>query len=196
MKNDLIRNNEEAARRTKQYKLRIQWEEEKSKRELEKSELEKEYRKNLTAKRRKDDDECQRRLQQARERFIKSQEYLRQLLKEKDDRKKELVNTIIQQKVYREYFNVLNLHIDIQEVLIREHREHEDSKRTAVDNAVKDLLNRDTQYRNVLRMQVEEKLKKAERNRQQKEINRALSLTESNRQDGLRFPIFYFTLLY
>ena len=113
MNNDLIRNNEEAARRTKQYKLRIQWEEEKSKRELEKSELEKEYRKNLTAKRRKDDDECQRRLQQARERFIKSQEYLRQLLKEKDDRKKELVNTIIQQKVYREYFNVLNLHINI-----------------------------------------------------------------------------------
>jgi len=168
-----IRNNEEAARRTKQYKLRIQWEEEKSKRELEKSELEKEYRKNLTAKRRKDDDECQRRLQQARERFIKSQEYLRQLLKEKDDRKKELVNTIIQQK----------------EVLIREHREHEDSKRTAVDNAVKDLLNRDTQYRNVLRMQVEEKLKKAERNRQQNEINRALSLTESNRLDILQHQL-------
>ena len=79
--------------------MRIQWEEEKCKRELEKSELEKEYRKQLTAKRRKDNDECQRRLQQARERFIRSQEYLRQLLKEKDDRKKELIVTIIKQKV-------------------------------------------------------------------------------------------------
>jgi hypothetical protein len=79
--------------------LRIQWEEEKCKRELEKNELEKEYRRNLTAKRRKDDDECQKRLQQARERFIRSQEYLRQLLKEKDDRKKELVVSIFKQKV-------------------------------------------------------------------------------------------------
>ena len=79
--------------------MRIQWEEEKCKRELEKNELEKEYRKNLTAKRRNDDDECQKRLQQARERFIRSQEHLRQLLKEKDDRKRELVVTIYRQKV-------------------------------------------------------------------------------------------------
>ena len=79
--------------------MKIQWEEEKCKRELEKNELEKEYRKNLTAKRRKDDDECQKRLQQARERFIRSQEHLRQLLKEKDDRKKELVVSIFKQKV-------------------------------------------------------------------------------------------------
>ena len=79
--------------------MRIQWEEEKCKHELEKSELEKEYRKNLTAKRRKENDECQKRLQQARERFIRSQEHLRQLLKEKDDRKKELVETIVKQKV-------------------------------------------------------------------------------------------------
>ena len=61
--------------------------------------MEKEYRKQLTAKRRKEDDECQRRLQQARERFIRSQEYLRQLLKEKDDRKKDLIDTIVKQKV-------------------------------------------------------------------------------------------------
>ena len=61
--------------------------------------MEKEYRKQLTAKRRKEDDECQRRLHQARERFIRSQEYLRQLLKEKDDRKKELIDTIVKQKV-------------------------------------------------------------------------------------------------
>ena len=79
--------------------MRIQWEEEKCKRELEKNELEKEYHKNLTAKRRKDDDECQKRLQQARERFIRSQEHLGQLLKEKDDRKKELVVIIVRQKV-------------------------------------------------------------------------------------------------
>ena len=79
--------------------MRIQWEEEKCKRELEKNELEKEYRKNLTAKRRKENDECQIRLQQARERFIRSQEHLRQLLKEKDDRKKQLVVSIFKQKV-------------------------------------------------------------------------------------------------
>ena len=51
----------------------------------------------------------------------------------------------------------------------------------AVDDAVKDLLNRDTLYRNELKKQVEEKLKKAERNRKKQEINRAMSLTESNR---------------
>ena len=51
----------------------------------------------------------------------------------------------------------------------------------AVDDAVKDLLNRDTLYRNELRKQVEAKLKKAERNRKKQEINRVMSLTESNR---------------
>ena len=51
----------------------------------------------------------------------------------------------------------------------------------AVDNAVKDLLNRDTMYRNELRKQVKEKLKKAEINRKKQEINRAMSLNESKR---------------
>ena len=50
-----------------------------------------------------------------------------------------------------------------------------------VDDAVKDLLNRDTLYRNELMKQVGEKLKKAEINRKKQEINRAMSLTESNR---------------
>ena len=53
----------------------------------------------MTAKRRKENNDCQRRLEQARERFIKSQERLRQLLKEKDDRKKELIETLAKQKV-------------------------------------------------------------------------------------------------
>ena len=51
----------------------------------------------------------------------------------------------------------------------------------AVDIAVKDLLNRDTLYRNELRNQVEEKLKKAEINRKKQESKRAMSLTESKR---------------
>ena len=51
----------------------------------------------------------------------------------------------------------------------------------AVDNAVKDLLNRDTLYRNELRRQVDEKLKNAEINRKKQEINRAMSLSESKR---------------
>ena len=58
--------------------------------------------KNLTAKRRKENDECKIRLQQARERIIRSQE------------------------------------------LAKEHREQEEGKRVAVDNAVTYLLNRDT----------------------------------------------------
>ena len=78
-----------------------------------------------------------------------------------------------------------------QEALVKEHREQEEGKRVAVDNAVKDLLNRDTLYRNVLRKQVEEKLKKAEINRKKQEINRAMSLTESNRLFALQFNIFY-----
>ena len=53
----------------------------------------------MSAKRRKENNDCQRRLEQARERFIKSQERLRQLLKEKDDRKKELIETLAKQKV-------------------------------------------------------------------------------------------------
>ena len=56
----LFRSNKEHDCRKKQHRLRIQWEEEKCKRELEKNELEKEYRKNLTAKRRKENDECQK----------------------------------------------------------------------------------------------------------------------------------------
>ena len=79
--------------------MRNQWEEEKCKRKLEKSETEKEYRKNLTTKRRKDHFECQRRLEKARKKFIRSQEYLRQLLKEKDDRKRDLVAILVRQKV-------------------------------------------------------------------------------------------------
>ena len=53
----------------------------------------------MSAKRRKENNDCQRRLEQARERLIKSQERLRQLLKEKDDRKKELIETLAKQKV-------------------------------------------------------------------------------------------------
>ena len=67
------------------------------------------------------------------------------------------------------------------EIKRREHREQEDGKRVAVDIAVKDLLNRDTLYRNELRNQVEEKLKKAEINRKKQESKRAMSLTESKR---------------
>ena len=93
------RTNAEQERKHKQHKLRIQWEEERCKRERAKTELEKEYRKQLSAKRRKENTDCQRRLEQARERFIKSQERLRQLLKEKDDRKKDLIETLAKQKV-------------------------------------------------------------------------------------------------
>ena len=42
---------------------------------------------------------CARRLEAARDRLIRSQEHLRSLLKEKDDRKKVLIDTIAKQKV-------------------------------------------------------------------------------------------------
>ena len=71
--------------------------------------------------------------------------------------------------------------ISLQETLLKEHREREECRRLAVDNAVKDLLNRDTQYRTELKNQVEEKLKKAESQRKQLEINQSLSLTESRK---------------
>ena len=66
----------------------------------------------------------------------------------------------------------------------------------AVDNAVKDLLNRDTMYRNELRKQVEEKLKKAEINRKKQEISRAMSLTESKRWVAVQLNNSYLLLLH
>ena len=66
----------------------------------------------------------------------------------------------------------------------------------AVDNAVKDLLNRDTMYRNELRKQVEEKLKKAEINRKKQEISRAMSLTESKRCVAVQLNNSYLLLLH
>jgi hypothetical protein len=53
----------------------------------------------------------------------------------------------------------------LQKHFVKEHREQEEGKRVPVDNVVKDLINRDTLYRNEQRIQVEEKLKKAEINR-------------------------------
>lgn len=71
-----VRNNAEHERKQNQHKLRIQWEEERCKREAAKSELEKVYRKQLSEKRRKENDYCRRRLEQARDRFIRLYIYL------------------------------------------------------------------------------------------------------------------------
>ena len=64
---------------------------------------------------------------------------------------------------------------------MREHREQEDCRRLAVDQAVKDLLTRDTLYRNELKNQLEDKMKRAERRRKQNETNKLISLTEARR---------------
>ena len=56
----------------------------------------------------------------------------------------------------------------------------------AVDNAAKNLLNRNTLYIN--------ELMKDEINRKNQEINRAMSLTESNRLVADQFNIFTFTI--
>merc|ERR1712242_333443 len=93
---------------------------------------------------------------------------LRQLLKEKADRNKVLIDTLARHK----------------ETLLREHREQEESRRLAVDYAVKDLLARDTQYRNELKIQLEEKMKKAEKRRRQNETDELLSITEARRLEA------------
>ena len=69
----------------------------------------------------------------------------------------------------------------VKEALIREHREQEESKRMAVDNAVRDLLNRDTQYRNELKNQVEEKMERAEKNKKLREKHKHINIIETNR---------------
>ena len=80
--------------------MRVQWEEERRNREKLKCISEKEYQRHLKNKRCREEEEAQRRLNIAREGFLKSQEYLRQLLKEKDDRKRKLIKAIHKQKVY------------------------------------------------------------------------------------------------
>ena len=50
-----------------------------------------------------------------------------------------------------------------------------------MDYAVKDLLTRDTQYRNELKNQMEEKLKRAEKKRKQNEVNKTLNISEARR---------------
>ena len=64
---------------------------------------------------------------------------------------------------------------------MREHREQEDARRLAVDYAVKDLLTRDTQYRNELKNQMEEKMKKAEKRRKQYETDKSISASEARK---------------
>ncbi|XP_023348404.1 trichohyalin, partial [Eurytemora carolleeae] len=112
-------------------KERRKWEKDRKGREMTKKETEREFRKQLLQKRRKENEECQRRLILAREQFLESQEYLRQLLKDKDERKKNLIETINRQK----------------RTLIRQWREREETRKSSVDTAVQQLLQRDTQYR-------------------------------------------------
>ena len=50
-----------------------------------------------------------------------------------------------------------------------------------MDYAVKDLLTRDTQYRNELKNQLEEKMKKAEKRRKQFETDKSLSASEARK---------------
>ena len=71
--------------------------------------------------------------------------------------------------------------MNIQEVLLKEHREQEDNRRLAVDYAVNDLLARDTQYRNELDKQLQEKMKRAEKNKKINEDKKSLLILEARR---------------
>ena len=90
---------DEKKRRSKKEQIRVQLERERLQRDEEKSLSEKEYKRYLKNKRCRDEEESQRRINIAREGFLRSQEYLRQLLKEKDERKRYLIKTITKQKV-------------------------------------------------------------------------------------------------
>ena len=57
----------------------------------------------------------------------------------------------------------------------------EDQRRSTVDQAVEDLMARDTQYREELRRQIEQKLDAAERKRKLEEKRRFMTIAESNR---------------
>lgn len=81
----------------------------------------------------------------------------------------------------RPFFFSQVLNLFCQEVLLREHREQEDNRRLAVDYAVNDLLARDTQYRNELDKQMEDKMMRAEKNRKQNEYKKSLSILEARR---------------
>ena len=71
--------------------------------------------------------------------------------------------------------------MNIQEVLLKEHREQEDNRRLAGDYAVNDLLARDTQYRNELDKQLQEKMKRAEKNKKLNENKKSLLILEARR---------------
>jgi hypothetical protein len=57
----------------------------------------------------------------------------------------------------------------------------EEKKRSTVDQAVADLMARDTQYREELRRQVSQKLDNAEKKRSLGEMRRYQTIAESNR---------------
>jgi len=155
-------------RRSRKEQLRVQWEKERIKRETEKNISEKEYKRYLKNKRCRDEEESQRRINIAREGFLRSQEYLRQLLQEKDERKRRLVRTLQMQK----------------ESLIKDHRVSEEEKRLMVDQAVSDLMARDTQYREELRIEVNKKLEKAAVNKNLQDTKKYQTIAESNRQEA------------
>ena len=58
---------------------------------------------------------------------------------------------------------------------------HEDRKGSTVDQAVEDLMARDTQYREELRRQIEQKLDAAERKKKLEEKRRFMTIAESSR---------------
>ena len=65
--------------------------------------------------------------------------------------------------------------------MFKEHRMSEDRRRSTVDQAVEDLMARDTQYREELRRQIEQKLDAAERKKKLEEKRRFMTIAESSR---------------
>ena len=79
--------------------MREEWERERIQRERNKNITEKEYIKYLKIKRCRNEEEVQRRIKIARDGFLRSQEHLRKLLREKDERTKMLMKNLFEQKV-------------------------------------------------------------------------------------------------
>ena len=93
-----------------------------------------EWQRTLEAKRKRESEEILRRLQEARASFLNSQDFLRKLLKEKNERTELHLENVIRTR----------------NATIKEQRDCEERKNQEVMKATEVLLNRDTQYRKAM----------------------------------------------
>ena len=163
-----LKKRQQCLQEIKAERQHAEWVAERKEREQNRVMLSREWQRNLEAKRKQETEDNQRRLRNARTGFINSQELLRKLLKEKDERKKVLLENMNKKRVET----------------MKEQREVEEARSQAVVNAVKELLARDTQYRKALQADLERRQETAEKRRKQKEEEERERLLSMNRSEA------------